>query len=81
MLGFDEDRFQNQLDIYQAQLDGQQEKLEEIEGVKTPECAAMREEIAQNIYDIQVNIERTNEQCEQEKEQEENQRDIGFFHD
>jgi len=81
MLGFEEDRYQNQIDIFQAQLDEQQEKYEELDGVDTPESDLLREQIAQAICDIQVNIERTQGQYEQEQEQEENQKEQGLFHD
>lgn len=81
MFEADEDRYQNQIEIYEGQLEILQEKLEEMEGIDTPEINQHREELANTMHDIQLSIENTQQQYEQLKEQEENQQDLGYMHD
>ncbi len=80
---------QEQIDILKTQLEEHQEKYNELGNADTPETNQMREQLANAMHQIEINIQQTQDAQAQRIEQENDEaeaeeqggQDIGFFND
>lgn len=75
-----DDRLENQVEIYENQIDTTAEKLEKLDGVDNPEAAQQREALTRELEEINLKLEQTHHAIQQ-RDASEHGAGLDFFND